>query len=80
MKRDWITTSLGVLHIVDSSEAAVKTGFMTYMARAAPVNYVIDQEGKVALAWLGYDEQDERGLRMLATRGVKTGKPYTPAD
>jgi len=48
---------------------------MTYMARAAPVNYVIDQEGKVALAWLGYDEQDERGLRMLATRGVKTGKP-----
>jgi len=67
-------------NVLDSSDEAIKTGFMTFMARAAPVNYLIDREGKVALAWLGHDEQDERGLRMLATLGVKTGKPATPVD
>ncbi|MBN2134026.1 MAG: redoxin domain-containing protein [Sedimentisphaerales bacterium] len=67
-------------NVLDSSDEAIKTGFMTYMARAAPVNYLIDRDGKVAFAWLGYDEQDERGLRMLATLGVNVSDPCEPSD
>jgi len=67
-------------NVLDSSDEAIKTGFMTYMARAAPVNYLIDREGKVALAWLGYDKDDDRPLQMLATLDVKTGNPQRPTN
>lgn len=58
-------------NIIDSSDEAVKTGFITYGARAAPVNYVIDREGEIAAAWLGYDDDDKRGLEVLERLGLK---------
>ena len=56
--------------IVDSSDEAVKTAFFTYGATAAPVNYIIDRDGKVAAAWLGYDKSDKQGPEALAALGL----------
>lgn len=56
--------------IVDSSDEAIKTGFFTYGARAAPVNYIIDRDGRIAAAWLGYDKGSRQGLETLGTLGL----------
>jgi peroxiredoxin/outer membrane lipoprotein-sorting protein len=58
-------------NILDTSDEAIKTGFMTYGARAAPVNYTIDREGKIAGAWLGYDISSTRGIDMLTKLGIE---------
>ena len=58
-------------NILDSSDEAVKAGFFIYGARAAPVNYIIDREGKVAAAWFGYDQNSTRGADELAKLGLK---------
>ena len=34
-------------NILDTSDEAIKTGFITYGAAATPVNYVLDREGKI---------------------------------
>jgi peroxiredoxin len=57
-------------NIVDTSEEAIKTGFMTYGARAAPVNYIIDREGKIAAAWLGDDPNNSKGIDVLTKLGL----------
>ena len=57
-------------NIVDTSDEAIKTGFMTYGARAAPVNYIIDRQGKIAAAWLGYDPNSTRGINELTKLGL----------
>jgi peroxiredoxin/outer membrane lipoprotein-sorting protein len=58
-------------NIVDTSEEAIKTGFMTYGARAAPVNYIIDREGKIAAAWLGHNPSSSKGIDILTKLGLK---------
>jgi peroxiredoxin/outer membrane lipoprotein-sorting protein len=58
-------------NVLDTSEQAIKTGFMAYGARAAPVNYIIDHEGKITDAWLGYDQNGTRGVDVLAKLGIK---------
>jgi len=62
-------------NVVDSSDEAVKTGFFSYAARAAPVNYILDREGKIASAWLGYEKGGTQGLQALARLGLKVGNP-----
>ena len=52
-------------NILDTSDEAIKTGFMRYGARAAPVNYLIDRGGKIAAAWLGYDQNGTQGMDVL---------------
>lgn len=58
-------------NIVDASEEAIKTGFIEYQARAAPVNYLIDRQGKIAAAWLGYDPNSTRVIDELAKLGLE---------
>ncbi|MHC4121451.1 MAG: redoxin domain-containing protein [Planctomycetota bacterium] len=65
------THSVTFPNIVDNSDEAVKAGFFSYAARAAPVNYIIDREGKIAAAWLGYDQTGKRGIEALAKLGIK---------
>jgi peroxiredoxin/outer membrane lipoprotein-sorting protein len=57
--------------IVDSSDEAVKAGFFAYAAKAAPVNYIIDRDGKIAAAWLGYEKGDTQGIEALGKLGLK---------
>ncbi|MGD2095177.1 MAG: TlpA disulfide reductase family protein, partial [Phycisphaerales bacterium] len=58
-------------NILDTSDEAVKTGFMTYGAAAAPVNYIIDRKGKISDVWLGYDENSRQGVDALKNLGLK---------
>ena len=58
-------------NILDSSDEATKTGFVIYTASAAPVNYIIDSEGKIAAVWLGYDKNDKHGIEVLERLGIK---------
>ncbi|MBN2315544.1 MAG: redoxin domain-containing protein [Sedimentisphaerales bacterium] len=57
-------------NIADTSEEAVKTGFIEYQARAAPVNYLIDRQGKIAAAWLGHDPNDPISSSTLTKLGI----------
>jgi peroxiredoxin/outer membrane lipoprotein-sorting protein len=57
--------------IVDASEAAIKTGFMEYQARAAPVNYIIDREGTIGAAWLGHDPGSPQAADALKKLGLE---------
>jgi peroxiredoxin/outer membrane lipoprotein-sorting protein len=61
-------------NIIDTSDEAVITGFMLYMARAAPVNYIINREGEIASSWLGFDmdnKQSNEGLEILKQLGIE---------
>jgi peroxiredoxin/outer membrane lipoprotein-sorting protein len=58
-------------NVVDDSQEAIKTGFFSYGARAAPVNYIVDREGKIAAAWLGYDHNSTQGIDVLAKLGLE---------
>jgi len=58
-------------NIADTSEEAIKTGFIEYQARAAPVNYFIDREGKIAAAWLGHDPNDPHITDTLTKLGIQ---------
>jgi len=58
-------------NIIDTSDEAIETGFIRYGARAAPVNYIIDREGKIAAAWLGYDPNNSKGIDMLKKLGLE---------
>lgn len=59
-------------NIIDSSDAAVKVCFQEYQGKwgsAVPMSCVIDREGKVVLAWYGYEEGHSRALAALTTTG-----------
>jgi len=57
--------------ILDSSEAATRTGFGDYHMSGVPLNYIIDREGKVVDAWYGYEEGHKRALAALEKAGLK---------
>ena len=56
--------------ILDSSQTANKVSFH-YRASGVPLNYIIDQKGKIADAWYGYEKGHRRALQVLETLGVK---------
>jgi peroxiredoxin/outer membrane lipoprotein-sorting protein len=61
-------------NIVDSSETAKKVVFEKYQkpgASAVPLNYLIDNEGKVLRAWYGYDKDDAALKQILESLGFK---------
>lgn len=62
-------------NIIDSSDEAIKTGFFTYGARAAPVNYIIGRDGKIVSAWLGYEKSGTQGLNTLTRLGLEATDP-----
>jgi glutathione peroxidase-family protein len=57
--------------VLDSSDAAVKIGFMSYQMNGVPLNYIIDREGKIVEAWYGYEEGHKRALTALEKAGLK---------
>ena len=58
-------------NILDVSDEAVKTGFLTYGAAATPVSYVIDREGKIVDAWIGYEKGHKQALDAIQKAGLK---------
>jgi len=57
--------------ILDNSMAAVAVAQQDYHVSAVPTTYVIDREGKVAAAWIGYDKNNPRVPEELAELGLK---------
>jgi glutathione peroxidase-family protein len=57
--------------VLDSSDAAVKIGFMSYQMNGVPLNYIIDREGKIVEAWYGYEEGHKQALTALEKAGLK---------
>jgi hypothetical protein len=51
--------------ILDASDAAVKVAFQDYKASGVPVNYIIDDKGKIVDAWYGYEQGHKRALNAL---------------
>jgi peroxiredoxin len=58
-------------NILDTSDEAVKTGFLTYGASATPVNYILDREGKIVDAWIGYEKGHKRAIAAMEKAGLK---------
>jgi peroxiredoxin len=58
-------------NILDTSDEAIKTAFLTYGAAATPVNYVIDRKGKIIDAWIGYEKGHKQALAALQKAGLK---------
>ncbi|MBN2593050.1 MAG: redoxin domain-containing protein [Sedimentisphaerales bacterium] len=56
--------------ILDSSEAAVKTGFNSYKMSGVPLNYIIDKEGKIVDIWYDYEKGHKRALAALEKAGL----------
>src|SRR3974390_1360844 len=57
--------------ILESSDAAIKVAFREYKANGVPLNYVIDQQGKIVDTWYGYEEGHKRALATLKKAGLK---------
>lgn len=57
--------------ILDSSKAAVDTGFKSYKMSGVPLNYIIDKEGIIVDAWYGYEEGHKRALEALEKAGLE---------
>jgi hypothetical protein len=62
-------------NIIDSSEAARKASERDYPLGAWPTSYIIDRDGKVVDAWLGYDKGEPRAIAAIE----KTGGPLAEA-
>jgi peroxiredoxin len=56
--------------IVDSSTKAQKL-MQTYCVSAWPTTYVIDKEGKILAAWIGFAEDDENTRGALKKMGLE---------
>jgi peroxiredoxin len=63
--------SVSFPNIVDASSDARQTSSKDYRGTAVPLNYIIDKQGKIAAAWYGYKDGDERGLEVLKKLGIK---------
>jgi peroxiredoxin len=57
--------------ILDSSDIAIKIGFDGYKMSGVPLNYIIDQDGKIVDAWYGYEQGHKRALTVLEKSGLK---------
>ncbi len=56
--------------IVDSSTKAQKL-MQEYCVSAVPTTYIIDKDGKIMLAWLGFSEDDENITGALKKLGME---------
>ena len=56
--------------VVDPSQAAMRTWMEHYKSRAVPTSYMIDREGTIVAAWLGYDEQHHPAIEELRGLGI----------
>lgn len=60
-------------NIIDASESAQKVFFRDYQKMegmsGVPLNYIIDQEGKIADAWYGHDK--EQSIKALEKLGIE---------
>jgi len=56
--------------VLDSSDAARKTGHQDYRMNGVPLNYILDPQGKVVDTWYGYEEGHERALAALKKAGL----------
>jgi peroxiredoxin len=56
--------------VLDSSDAAVKTGFQDYRMSGVPLNYIIDRQGKIVDAWYGNDQGHHRAKAALKKAGM----------
>ncbi len=56
--------------IIDSTTKA-QTLMRDYHISAAPTTYLIDREGKVAAAWIGFSEDDENIKAALNKCGLE---------
>ncbi len=57
--------------VLESSDAATKTGFQNYRASGVPLNYIIDREGRIVDAWYGYEKGHPRALKALKKLGLE---------
>ncbi len=58
--------------VLDSStgaETLMRRGYGNRLQQT-PVNYIIDRDGRVAAAWLGFEQDDRRGIETLAALGL----------
>ena len=58
-------------NIIDSSDAANKIASDSYKGSGVPLNYIIDKEGKIVDAWLGYEKGHKRAIAALAKSGLE---------
>jgi peroxiredoxin len=56
--------------IVDSSTKGQKL-MQTYSISAAPTTYIIDKEGKIMAAWVGFSENDDNIKGALKKLGLE---------
>jgi peroxiredoxin len=56
--------------IVDSSAKAQKL-MEAYCVAGVPTTYVIDKEGKIMAAWMGFSESDEKVKGALKKLGME---------
>ncbi len=57
--------------ILDSSPEALQIAHQKYASNAVPTTYLIDREGKVLSAWLGFSEDDENAKTALKKLGLE---------
>jgi len=56
--------------IVDSSTKAQKL-MQEYCVSGVPTTYIIDKEGKIMMAWMGFSENDENIKGALKKLGLE---------
>jgi len=57
--------------ILDSSPDAAQTANGKYACNAVPTTYLIDREGKIRSAWVGFSEDDENAKAALKKLGLE---------
>ncbi|MGD8450526.1 MAG: redoxin domain-containing protein [Phycisphaerae bacterium] len=57
--------------VLDSSTDAMQMSMMKYHASAVPTTYIIDREGKVLMAWVGFSDDDPRAEEALKKMGLE---------
>jgi peroxiredoxin len=59
-------------NVLDSSEAAIRTmmQYETLGMSAVPMTYVIDREGKVVMAWYGFEKDEAEIGKALKKLGL----------
>ncbi|MCG3127207.1 MAG: Thiol-disulfide oxidoreductase ResA [Phycisphaerae bacterium] len=57
--------------VVDTSQAAMTMQLETYRSRAVPTSYLIDRDGRILDAWVGYDPASTALARHLRKLGIQ---------
>lgn len=57
--------------IMDNSSAAQLVSMNDYRVEAVPTTYVIDRDGKIAAAWIGYQQDSPQQRAVLKKLGIE---------